>query len=89
MTSAIPRGRDELTQIYRDIALLHQAVSDAQALTVAEMRVTTPVAEIARMLEVTDKRIYQLLREAAAVEADPQRMRRAQAVAELIPSRKG
>jgi hypothetical protein len=79
----IPRGRDELAQLYRETLPWHQAVSDASALVVAEIRVTTPVKQIAELLGVSDKRVYQILDEAGAVQADDQRMFRAAAVAEL------
>jgi hypothetical protein len=84
VTASIPRGRDELVRLYRQTSPWHQAVSDALALIVEEMRVTAPTKETAEMLELSDKRIYQLLGGAKDVRADPQRMRRAGAVAGLI-----
>lgn len=73
-----------LAETYRLAPIWHQAVSDAQALVVANMRTAVDVAAIAAELELSDKRIYQLLDEAKNVRADLQRMRRAGAVAGLI-----
>jgi hypothetical protein len=76
-------GAAELAEAFRRAPAWHQAISDAQALAVAEMREAMTVKEIAAALGLSDKRVYQLLGEAAAVEADPQRLRRAGAIAEL------
>ncbi len=76
-----------LAETYRLAPIWHQAVSDAQALIVADMRTTMGVAAIAAELELSNKRIYQLLDEAKDAQADGGRRRRAVTVCELMGRR--